>query len=78
MNDRPAARIDLSPLRDSRDLRLLFVGGTVSLFGSYLNVVALPYQTYKLTHSSLTVGLLSLAELGALLFTGLIGGALAD
>lgn len=78
MKDGHAARIDLSPLRESRDLRLLFTGGTVSFFGSYLTVVALPYQTYRLTHSSLVVGLLSLAELGALLVTGLIGGALAD
>ena len=40
--------------------------------------VALPYQAYQLTHSSLIVGLLSCAELVPLLITGLIGGALAD
>ena len=78
MHDRRSARIDLSPLRESRDLRLLFSGGTVSFFGSYLTVVALPYQAYRLTHSSLIVGMLSLADLAAILVTGLIGGALAD
>jgi len=40
--------------------------------------VALPYQIYHLTHSSLMVGLLSLVQLTPLLFTALIGGACAD
>lgn len=70
--------MDLSPLRESRDLRLLFSGGGISFFGSMLTAVALPYQAYRLTHSSLVVGLLSLADLAALLLTGLLGGALAD
>src|SRR5512143_3409875 len=40
--------------------------------------VALPYQVYRLTHSSLAVGCLGLAELGPLLLTAFVGGALAD
>src|SRR6185436_15107165 len=40
--------------------------------------VALPYQMFKLTGSSLAVGLLGLAELLPLLVTAFIGGALAD
>ena len=40
--------------------------------------VALPYQAYLISHSSLIVGLLSCAELLPVLFGGLIGGALAD
>lgn len=76
---RPSAlRIDLSPLRRSRDLRLLFFGGGVSFAGSMLTFVAVPYQAYQLTHSSLVVGLLSLAQLVPLLLTAFIGGALAD
>ncbi len=71
-------RLDLTPLRQSRDLRLLFIGGGVSFAGSMLTFVAIPYQTFRLTHSSLVVGLLSLAELAALLLTGLAGGLLAD
>ena len=43
-----------------------------------VSFVALPYQAYKLTHSSLVVGLLSLAELMPLLVTAFVGGALAD
>ncbi len=71
-------RMDLSPLRDSRDLRLLFAGGGISFAGSMLTFVALPYQTYEISHSSLVVGLLSLVELVPLLVTAFIGGALAD
>ncbi|MGO8874363.1 MAG: MFS transporter [Acidimicrobiales bacterium] len=71
-------KLDLSPLRESRDLRSLFAGGGISFAGSMLTYVALPYQTYELTHSSLVVGLLSLAELVPLLVTAFIGGALAD
>ena len=71
-------RLDLTPLGRSRDLRLLFIGGGVSFAGSMLTFVAIPYQTYRLTHSSLVVGLLSLAELAALLLTGVAGGVLAD
>jgi len=40
--------------------------------------VALPYQAYQISHSSLVVGLLSCAELLPVLLAGLLGGALAD
>jgi MFS family permease len=70
--------LDFGPLRRSRDLRLLFVGGGASFLGTMLGSVAVPYQLYRQSHSSLVVGLVSLAELGALLITGLVGGVLAD
>ncbi|HXV96608.1 MAG TPA: MFS transporter [Gaiellaceae bacterium] len=72
------ATIDVGPLRRHRDFRLLFVGMGVSTFGSMITYVALPYQVYQLTGSSLAVGLMSLAELGPLLVTAFVGGALAD
>ena len=40
--------------------------------------VAIPYQAYRLSGSSLVVGLLGLAELAPLLVTAFVGGALAD
>jgi len=75
-----AARVlaDLSPLRRSRDLRLLIAGQSVSLIGSQITLVALPYQVFTLTGSSLMVGLISLVELGPLIVLSLIGGAYAD
>jgi MFS family permease len=72
------ATIDVGPLRRHRDFRLLFVGQGISYFGSIITYVALPYQAYQLSGSSLVVGLLSLAELGPLLATAFVGGALAD
>jgi MFS family permease len=55
--------IDLSPLRRSRDLRCLVLGELASVLGTQLTTVAVPYQVYQLTHSSLDVGLVSLAQL---------------
>ncbi len=40
--------------------------------------VALPYQAYSISHSSLVVGLLSFVEVIPVLLAGLLGGALAD
>jgi MFS family permease len=73
-----AARADVGPLRRSREFRLLFVGQAVSTLGTMLTFVALPYQAYRLSHSSLIVGLLSLIEVIPILTIGLVGGALAD
>src|SRR6516225_1992944 len=70
--------IDLSPLRRSRDLRYLVAGELLSQLGSQLTMVAVPFQVYALTHSSLDVGLVSLAQLLPLIAGALLGGSLAD
>jgi MFS family permease len=70
--------IDLTPLRVSRDYRLLFTSQTVSFFGSMMSYVVLPWQMYQLTRSSLAVGLLAAAEFVPMLTMAFIGGALAD
>jgi MFS family permease len=70
--------IDLSPLRRHRDYRLLYTGQTLSFVGSMLTYVAVPYQVFQLTQSSLWVGLLGSVQLVPLLVAGLFGGALAD
>jgi MFS family permease len=69
--------MDLSPLRH-RDYRLLFIAQFVSFVGTMITYVALPYQIYRATGSSLSVGLLGVAELIPLLATAFVGGALAD
>ncbi|HEY1620943.1 MAG TPA: MFS transporter, partial [Streptosporangiaceae bacterium] len=71
-------RPDLGPLRHSADFRRLYFGQAASLAGSMITYVAMPYQAYQLTHESLVVGLLSLAELGPLVAAALFGGLLAD
>lgn len=70
--------LDVSPLRDSRQYRLLYTGQLISLLGRQLTVVAVPYQVFVLTGSSLLVGLVSLVQLGPLLLTSVVGGAVAD
>jgi MFS family permease len=70
--------IDVTPLRRSRDLRYLITGQLISELGSQLTTVAVPYQVYLLTHSSLDVGLVSLAQLVPLIAGSLLGGSLAD
>jgi MFS family permease len=69
---------DLTPLRASRELRLLVLGNVVSGMGTQAALVALPYQVYVETHSALKTGLLGAAELGPLVVMALVGGALAD
>src|SRR5580765_3316142 len=69
--------MDLTPLRH-RDFRLLYAAQAVSFFGTMITYVALPYQMYRVTGSTLAVGLLGLAELVPLLATAFVGGALAD
>lgn len=70
--------INFSLLRTNRNFRLLYLGQCVSFLGTMITSVALPYQIYHQTHSTLMVGLLSLAQLLPLLFTALLGGVLAD
>jgi MFS family permease len=69
---------DLTPLRTSRDFRLVFTSRTVTLFGSQATEVALLVQARQLTGSAVAVGLLGAAELVPLVVFGLYGGALAD
>jgi MFS family permease len=72
------AAMDVGPLRRHRDFRLLFTGQALSFFGSEVTFVALPYQTFQLTHSTLAVGVLSLAEFVPLMLMAFVGGALSD
>jgi MFS family permease len=73
-----AMAIDLTPLRASREFRLLFAGQAVSFFGTMMTFVALPWQVYELTGSTLAVGLLGVAEFVPILLMAFVGGALAD
>ncbi len=70
--------LDISPLRASRDFRLLEAGQVVSGIGSQIALVALPTQIYLLSHSAALVGLLGLFELGPMVVASLLGGALVD
>jgi MFS family permease len=70
--------VDITPLRASRDLRLLVLGNFVTGLGTQATLVALPYQVYVQTRSPLLTGLLGAVELLPLIGMSLYGGALAD
>jgi ENTS family enterobactin (siderophore) exporter len=70
--------IDVAPLRESRDFRWLFAGRLVSNAGNAVALTAANWQVYTLTHSSLAVGLLTLADSAGMLVGLLAGGMLAD
>ncbi len=70
--------VDVTPLRDYPDYRRLWIGQAVTFIGSEMAMVALPFQLYKLTNSTLALGLFSLTSLVPLLTLTLAGGAVAD
>ena len=70
--------VDLTPLRVSKQYRRLYIAGFVTALGSQATYVAVPFQLRLLTHSTLDVGSLGLAELLPLIVFGLYGGVLAD
>jgi MFS family permease len=69
--------IDTTPLRN-RAFRRLFWGVAATMMGQQMTLVAVPYQVYALTGSSLLVGVTSIVALVPLIVFGLLGGAIAD
>ncbi|MCZ2836361.1 MFS transporter [Modestobacter sp. VKM Ac-2985] len=69
--------LDTTPLRN-RAFRRVFGGVAVTMLGQQMTLVAVPYQVYELTGSSLMVGLTSVVALVPLVVFGLLGGAIAD
>ncbi len=74
----PRLLVDWSPLKQNRNFRLLVIGQLFSLLGSNVTMVAVPYQVYRATGSSLWVGLASLIQLPFLIAGSLWGGAYGD
>lgn len=69
---------DPTPLTIYPAYRRLLIGQAVSSVGTFVTLVALPYQVYQLTGSSFAVGMVGVVELGPLLLAALLGGAFAD
>lgn len=70
--------LDITPLKISRDYRLLFFGQLISFFGTMMTFVVVPLQMYQLTGSNLYVGLIGVAEFVPMFVLAFLGGALAD
>jgi MFS family permease len=84
MSGRPPRRlgrqliVDVTPLRESATFRQLYLGTLAGFVGRQITVVAVPFQIYLLTGSSLAVGLLGLVQLVPLLLGALVAGAVVD
>lgn len=69
---------DLTPLRVSPPFRRLWAALGISNIGQQMTSVAVGLQVWDITHSSLMVGFVGLAQLVPLVGFGLYGGTLSD
>jgi MFS family permease len=70
--------VDLEPVKRDRDFRMIWLGQMINGLGRQVTVVALPFELWQLTHSSLSIGILALVQLVPILVFSLGGGAVAD
>ncbi|MDX3262450.1 MFS transporter [Streptomyces sp. NPDC093228] len=70
--------IDVRPLRTSPAFRRLLFGRTASVLGSFMAMVAVMYQVWDMTHSTVWTGAVGLAQALPMVVVGLFGGSLAD
>lgn len=70
--------LDTAPLRHDRDYRWLWSGQVVSGIGNQITRVALPFQVYVLTGSTLAIGAPTFFQLVPILLFALGAGSLAD
>lgn len=70
--------LDVQPLRQAPAFRRLWLGNTLSGLGGQLALVAVLYQVWTLTHSTVAVGAVGLAQAVPMVIFGLVGGSLAD
>src|SRR6266571_4009753 len=76
----PRSRHPLGPWRvlRNRNYSLLFWGELISSAGTQMQVVAVAWQVYLLTHSAVALGLIGLVQAIPRLIFSLVGGVFAD
>ena len=70
--------LDTGPLRHDRDYRLLWSGQVINGMGAQITRLALPFQVYTLTGSTLAIAALTFVQLVPILAFALAAGTLAD
>ncbi|MEA2517956.1 MAG: hypothetical protein QOF49_36, partial [Chloroflexota bacterium] len=70
--------LDISPLRQDRDFRRLWSGQVVNQVGNQITRLALPYQIYAQTGSTLAIAALALFQLVPLVAFSLGAGSIVD
>lgn len=66
------------PALQHRDYRNLWMGQVISAAGSQMQVAALHWQVYELTHSPVALGAVGLVRIVPIILFSLLGGAAAD
>lgn len=79
-SDAPAASSPTSPFAalHSRNFRLYWSGETGAITGSQLQMAAVAWQVYALTHSPIALGIMGLFRVVPIVIFSLIGGVVAD
>lgn len=70
--------IDVGPLRTSPDFRRLWLGQLLSGLGGQMAIVAVLYQLWESTHSTIWTGAAGLAQALPIIGFGLFAGSLVD
>jgi MFS family permease len=70
--------VDVTPLRESRGFRSLWLGQSIAYVAWRMLPVLVSVQMFDITHSSLAVGILAIAQFVPLVALTIVGGALAD
>ncbi|MBI2595705.1 MFS transporter [Candidatus Daviesbacteria bacterium] len=60
------------------NFRLFWIGSGISQIGNQMQVVAVSWQLYALTHSAVSLGLVGISSFLPILFFSLLGGLAAD
>src|SRR5436190_12715210 len=74
----PRLLVDVTPLRRDHDFRWLWTGQAISGIGNQVTRLALPYQVYRMTGSTLAIAGLTLFQLIPILVFSLGAGSVAD
>lgn len=66
------------PALNSRNFRLLWIGQGVSTIGSFMQVWAINWQLYSLTHKAIALGMIGIFRVIPIVAFSLLGGTVAD
>ena len=73
-----AILVDITLLRENPEFRRLFIGQTLSFVGSQMTAVAVPFQVFRETDSSLAVGMVGITPFLPLAAGALFAGSIVD
>ncbi|KZM74425.1 MFS transporter [Nocardia terpenica] len=72
------ALVDVAPLRGSPQFRRLWAGAALSGLGSRMTLVAVMFQVWRSTHSTVWTGMVGVAQAVPIIAFGLFAGSMAD